>query len=155
MPLSVTSIRNARPGGKSIRLYDGDGLYPEVSPAGGKWFRLKYRFGEREKRLSLGVYPEVGLKDARERRDAARKLLANGIDPSENRKVQRTARAESVANSFEVVAREWFAKFSPAWVERHRERVMSRFERDIFPWIGAKPIAEVTAPEILTAVRRI
>jgi integrase len=136
-------------------MYDGHGLYLEVSPAGGKWFRLKYRFDGKEKRLSLGVYPEVGLKDARERREAARRLLANGVDPSENRKALKTARADCVANSFEGVAREWFAKFSSAWVERHRERVLSRFERDIFPWIGARPIADITAPEILIAVRRI
>ena len=89
------------------------------------------------------------------RRDAARKLLANGVDPSENRKAQKTARADGIANSFEVVAREWFAKYSSTWVERHRERILSRFERDMFPWIGARPIADITAPEVLTTVRRI
>ena len=108
MPLTDTSTRNAKPSGKPLRMYDGRGPYLEVSPAGGKWFRLKYRFDVKEKRLSLGVYPDVGLKDARERRDAARKLLANGINPSEHRKAQKAARADGFANSFEVVAREWF-----------------------------------------------
>jgi integrase len=155
MPLSDTSIRSAKPSEKPIRLYDSNGLYLEVSPAGGKWFRLKYRFDGKEKRLSLGVYPDVGLKDARERRDAARKLLANGVDPSDNRKAQKSARTDSIANSFEVVAREWFAEYSSTWVERHRERILSRFEHDVFPWIGARPIADITAPDVLTVMRRI
>ena len=91
---------------------DERGLYLEVSPTGGKWWRLKYRFGGKEKRLSLGVYPDVSLKDARDRRERARKLLADGIDPSENRKAQKLANADRAANSFEVVAREWIAKYS-------------------------------------------
>jgi integrase len=103
----------------------------------------------------LGVYPDVGLKDARDRREAARKLLANGIDPSENRKAQRSARADRAANSLEVVAREWFAKYSSTWSPSHTDRIVRLFERDIFPWIGPRPIGEVTAPEVLTLVRRI
>jgi integrase len=155
MPLTDTAIRNAKPGEKAIKLFDERGLYLEVSPAGGKWWRLKYRFDGKEKRLSLGVYPDVSLKDARERRDAARKLLADGIDPSENRKAQKSARADRAANSFEVVAREWYAKYSTTWAKDHGNRIIRRFERDIFPWIGGRPIAEVTAPELLTVVRRI
>ena len=110
MPLTDTAIRNAKPSEKPIRLFDGGGLYLEVSPTGGKWWRLKYRFDRKEKRLSLGVYPDVSLKDARVRRDASRKLLADGIDPSENRKAMKSARADRAANSFEVVARDWFAE---------------------------------------------
>jgi integrase len=155
MPLTDTAIRNAKPGEKTIKLFDERGLYLEVSPAGGKWWRLKYRFDGREKRLSLGVYPDVSLKDARERRDAARKLLADGTDPSENRKAQKSARADRAANSFEVVAREWYAKYSATWAKDHGNRIIRRFERDIFPWIGGRPIAEVTAPELLNVVRRI
>jgi Arm DNA-binding domain len=98
MPLTDTAIRNAKPGEKPIRLFDGGGLYLEVSPTGGKWWRLKYRFDSKEKRLSLGVYPDVSLKDARDRRDASRKLLADGIDPSENRKAMKSARADRSAN---------------------------------------------------------
>jgi integrase len=155
MPLTDTAIRNAKPGEKPIRLFGGGGLYLEVSPTGGKWWRLKYRFDGKEKRLSLGVYPGVSLKDARDRRDASRKLLADGIDPSENRKAMKSARADGAANSFEVVAREWFAKYSTTWAENHGDRIIRRFERDIFPWIGGRPIAEVTARELLVVVRRI
>jgi integrase len=155
MTLTDTKIRNAKPSDKPTRLFDERGLYLEVSPAGGKWWRLKYRFGGREKRLSLGVYPDVTLKDARERRDAARKLLGDGVDPSENRKAIRSAQSDRAANSFEVVTREWFGKYSPGWADSHASRVIRLFERDIFPWIGGRPIAEITAPELLTVIRRI
>jgi len=136
MPLTDTAIRNAKPGEKPIRLFDGGGLYLEVSPTSGKWWRLKYRFDGKEKRLSLGVYPDVSLKDARDRRDASRKLLAERIDPSENRKAMKSARTDRAANSFELVAREWFAKYSTTWAANHGNRIIRRFERDIFPWIG-------------------
>jgi integrase len=155
MTLTDTRIRNAKPGEKPMRLFDERGLYLEVSPAGGKWWRLKYRFGGKEKRLSLGVYPDVTLKDARERRDAARKLLGDGVDPSENRKAIRSAQSERASNSFEVVTREWFGKYSPSWAESHSVRVIRLFERDIFPWIGGRPVAEITAAELLTVIRRI
>jgi hypothetical protein len=155
MPLTDTAVRNAKPSGKPFKLYDERGLYLEVSPTGGKWWRLKYRFDGKEKRLSLGVYPDVKLKDARDRRDVARKLLADGIDPSENRKAQKSARADRASNSFEVVTREWYAKYSPTWATDHGKRIIRRFERDIFPWIGGQAIAEITAPELLTVVRRI
>jgi integrase len=155
MPLTDTAIRNAKPGEKPVKLFDERGLYLEISPTGGKWWRLKYRFDGKEKRLSLGVYPAVNLKDARNRRDEARKLLANGIDPSENRKAQKSARADRAANSFEAVAREWFAKYSPTWAASHASKIIQRLEKDVFPWLGGKPIAEITAPELLTALRRI
>lgn len=155
MPLTDTAIRNAKPSEKPVKLFDGGGLYLEVSPAGGKWWRLKYRFDGKEKRLSLGVYPDVSLKDARERRDASRKLLADGVDPSENRKAVKAARMDRAANSFEVVTREWFAKYSSTWAANHGDRIIRRFERDIFPWIGGRPIAEITARELLTVVQRI
>ena len=155
MPLTDTTIRNAKPSAKPAKLYDGGGLYLEVSPAGGKWWRIKYRFDGKEKRLSLGVYPDVSLKDARERRDTTRKLLANGVDPSENRKVQKTAKQYRAANSFETVAREWYVKHAPNWAEHHGNRVIRRLERDIFPWIGGKPISDITAPDVLSTTRRI
>jgi integrase len=155
MPLTDVSIRKAKAGEKSIRLFDERGLYLEISPSGGKWWRLKYRFEGKEKRLSLGVYPDVGLKEARERRDAARKLVADGVDPSENRKAQKAAKENREENSFEVVTREWFAKYSSTWVDYHGDRILKRFERDIFPWIGARPVSEITAPELLAVIRRI
>src|SRR5271170_2223747 len=155
MSLTNTTIRNVKSGKKPLKLFDERGLYLEVSPSGGRWWRLKYRFEGKEKRLSLGVFPDVSLKDARDRRDAERKLLADGIDPSENHKAQKSARADRAANSFEVVAREWFAKYSANWAVSHSDRVVRLFERDIFPWIGGRPIAEITAPDLLAVVRRI
>jgi integrase len=116
---------------------------------------LKYRFGGKEKRLSLGVYPDVGLKEARTRRDEARKLLADGTDPGENRKATKSAKVERAANSFEVVAREWHAINAPTWAASHADKIIARLENDVFPWLGAKPIADITAPQILAVVRRI
>lgn len=167
MALTDTAIRNAKPGSKPKRLFDAGGLYLEVSPSGGKWWRLKYRYAGKEKRLSLGVYPEVPLagrkdkasgawiKGARDRRDDARQLLAEGVDPGANRKALKSARMDRATNSLEVVAREWFAKYSPTWVKNHGNRIIKRFERDIFPWLGGRPIAEISAPELLATVRRI
>ncbi|MGC2617628.1 MAG: integrase arm-type DNA-binding domain-containing protein, partial [Acidobacteriaceae bacterium] len=155
MPLTDVVIRSAKPGAKVFKLYDSGGLYLEVSPSGGKWWRLKYRFGGKENRLSLGVYPETNLKTARDRRDAQRKLLAAGIDPSRSRKTEKSAQADRVANNFEQMTREWFDRFSPGWAPGHAARKMRLFERDIFPWIGPLPIAEITAPEVLSVLRRI
>ena len=155
MLLSDTAIRNAKPTAKPTRLYDRDGLYLEVSTSGGKWWRFKYRFAGKEKRLSLGVYPDVDLKKARRRTGETRRLLADGVDPSENRKAQKAASASRAANSFEVVAREWLAKQMPTWATNHGGRILARFERDIFPWIGGRAIAELSAPELLATLRRI
>lgn len=155
MPLTTTAIRNARPSDKARKLFDGGGLYLEVAPRGGKWWRLKYRYDGKEKRLSLGVYPDISLKDARDRRDEARKLLANGIDPSEHRKAAAAAKAERVGNSFEIIAREWYAKHSPNWSPSHSDRIIRRLERDVFPWLGGRPIANITAPQLLEVIRRI
>ena len=155
MPLTDITIRNAKPGPKPVKLFDERGMFLLVTPAGGKWWRLKYRFDGKEKLLSLGVYPDVGLKDARERRDTARKQLANGIDPSLNRKAQKSLRQIQVANSFETVSREWYEKHAPNWVASHGDRIIRRLERDIFPFIGKRPIGEVAAPELLDVIRRI
>jgi len=155
MPLTDTAIRNAKPGEKPAKIFDERGLFLLVTPAGGKWWRLRYKFDGKEKLLSLGTYPDTSLKDARTRRDDARKLLADGVDPGENRKAVKAARQVRAANSFEVVAREWYAKQAPNWAEHHGNRIIRRFERDIFPWIGGRPIADVTAPELLAAVQRI
>lgn len=155
MPLSDTAIRKVKPAEKSQRLYDSGGLYLEVSPAGGKWWRLKYRYGGKEKRLSLGTYPDTGLADARSKRDAARRLLAGGTDPGEHRKAEKAAGEDRAANSLEVVAREWHAKQATKWVKEHADRTMLRLENDIFPWLGKRPIAEVTAKDLLGAVNRI
>ena len=155
MPLTDTAIRNAKPGAKPAKLFDERGLFLIVTPTGGKWWRFRYKFDDKEKLLSLGVYPDVGLKDARQRRDDARKLLADGIDPGQNRKAMKAVKQDRAANSFEVITREWYGKHAPNWVEHHGDRIIRRFERDIFPWIGGRPIADVTAPELLAAMRRI
>jgi integrase len=155
MPLSDTSIRNAKPSDKPRKLADGGGLYIEVAPSGGKWWRFKYRFEGKEKRLSLGIYPDVGLKDAREKHAEARKLLAAGVDPSANKKATKAAQGERSANSFEVVAREWFGKHAPNWKENHSSKIIRRLEVDIFPWLGSTPVGEIAAPDLLAAVRRI
>lgn len=155
MALTDVGVRNAKPKDKLYRLFDERGMYLEISAAGGKWWRLKYRFGGKEKRLSLGVYPDVGLKEARERRDAARKLLANGVDPSIERKVQKAATVERSANSFEAVAREWFARQSPGWATTHADKIMGRLEKDVFPWLGGRAIAEIKPPDVLAVLRRV
>ena len=155
MALTDTAVRNAKPGAKPAKMFDERGLFLFITPSGGKWWRLRFKFDGKEKLLSLGTYPDTSLKDARDRRDAARKLLAAGTDPGENRKAMKLVRTDRAANSFEVVAREWFAKFKPNWVESHSNKIISRFERDIFPWIGGRPIAAVTAAELLAMARRI
>lgn len=153
MPLTDTAIRRAKPQAKAVKLFDGGGLYLEVNPAGGKWWRWKYRFGGKENRLSLGVYPDVSLKAAREKRDTARQQLAAGIDPGQARRAEKLAQAG--AESFEAIAREWHAKFSPGWVASHGDRILKRLEKNLFPWIGKRLIAEIKAPELLAVLRRI
>jgi len=155
MPLTDAVIRNVKPREKPLKLSDEKGLYLLVTPNGGRWWRFDYRFTGKRKSLSLGVYPDVGLKQARTRRDAARKLLADDIDPSKHRKIHKAEKLERMANSFEAVAREWFSKHSPNWATSHSGKILRRLEADIFPWIGSRPIAEVTAPELLTMLRRI
>jgi integrase len=155
MALTDMGVRNAKPTGKLYRLYDERGMYLEVSETGGKWWRLKYRFGGKENRLSLGVYPDVSLKEARDNRDEARKLLAKGIDPAIERKVQKAAKVERAANTFEAVAREWFALMLPNWAKSHSDKILARLENDVFPWLGGRPIADIKAPEVLTVLRRV
>lgn len=155
MPLTDLAVRKAAVRDKPYRLSDEKGLYLEVALSGSKYWRWKFRFAGKEKRLALGVYPEVSLAEARAARDGARKLLASGVDPSEARKAQKASRVELAENSFEAVAREWFAKYAPTWVDTHSEKIIRRLERDIFPWVGSRPIDKVTAPILLVCLRRI
>ena len=155
MSLSNTAIRNAKPGEKNRKMFDGRGLYLEVASSGGKWWRLKYRFDGKDKRISLGTYPDVSLKDARERCDAARRQIADRIDPSEVRRLEKATRVEHLANSFEAVACEWYAKHQPNWCKGHADRVITRLRKDVFPWIGTMPIADITAPLLLNTIRRV
>nr|VFJ55760.1 MAG: protein of unknown function (DUF4102) [Candidatus Kentron sp. FW] len=153
--LTDRQIKNLKHCEKVYRKCDAENLYIEVPPHGKKRWRFKYRHDNKAKMLSLGVYPLVSLSDARKRRDEARRLLASGIDPSENRKVQKAAQTERFANSFEVVAREWFAKHSPRWAKSHSDRVIRRLELEAFPWIGERPIDDITPSELRAVVERI
>ncbi|PJD90500.1 MAG: integrase, partial [Legionella sp.] len=140
---------------KPYKIADEKGLFMYVTTQGSKYWRFKYRFGGKEKLLALGVYDDVTLAKARIKRDEARKLLVDDIDPGEYRKSMKQVSDERSANSFEVVAREWFVKYSTTWVKSHADKIIQRFERDIFPWIGTKPISEVTPPVLLPVIRRI
>lgn len=155
MPLTELAIRKSKPADKPVKLSDEKGLFLLLTPSGGKWWRIKYRIAGREKLLSLGTYPEITLKDARERRDEIRKQLANGIDPSEHRKAKREASAERGENSLEVIARKWWQQQSSVWNHSHAHRILRRLERDIFPWLGQRPVADITPPELLSVIRRI
>jgi integrase len=155
MALTATTIRNAKPTDKPYKLSDGKGMYLVIGPSGSKLWRLKYRLLGKEKLLALGAYPEVSLKEARDKRDEARKQIATGHDPAETRRIQKSAAIGRAANSFEIVTREWLTKNSAKWVPNHTSKITTRFEKDVFPWIGQRPIAEVTAPELLAVLRRI
>ncbi|MBD5646513.1 MAG: integrase arm-type DNA-binding domain-containing protein [Desulfovibrio sp.] len=156
--LTDTAIRAAKPKEKRYKLADGEGLYIEVAPTGGKWWRIKYRFGGKEKRLSLGVYPAVGLKEARSRAGEIKELLRRGIDPGEERKA---AKAEAAAveiargQTFEAVAREWHSKKSPGWTPRYSRQILNRLEASIFPELGPHPIAELGAPDFLAMLHKV
>jgi integrase len=154
MPLTDLKIAKTKPQKKPRTLFDGDGLYLLVTPTGGKLWRFKYRIDGKGKLLAIGAYPEISLADARQRRDEARKQVAHGIDPGAVRKAQKQAETEET-ETFEVVAREWHTKFSPSWAASHADTTISRMERDLFPWIGKRPISEIKAPELLGALRRV
>lgn len=155
MALTDVKVRNAKPGEKQVKLSDSDGMYLLITPSGGKCWRLKYRVDGKEKVLALGTYPEVSLSEAREKRAAARKQLANGIDPGAVKKAKKAAAQAATENSFEVVAREWHDKFTSTWTEGHAVTIMARLEQNVFPWLGKMPIGEIEAPDVLATLRRI
>ena len=155
--LSATEIEKAKPGVTPKKLFDGGGLFLIVTPTGGKWWRFKFTFDGKEKTISFGVYPDISLAQAREKRESSRKLLAIGVNPSEDRKTAKAARVELLANSFETIAREWHKKQveNSEWTEEHSETIMTRMEKDMFPLVGAKPITEVTAKDIRGILDRV
>lgn len=155
MALTDLAIRKAAPADKPQRLFDGGGLYLEVSPAGGKWWRWKYRFAGKEKRLSLGTYPDTGLADARAKHAAARKLLAAGIDPGEQRKAEKVATQERSANTFAAVADELLLQRAKKLVAGSADRERRMLDKDLAPLVGNVPIADVSAPMLLRALRKI
>lgn len=156
-PLTDTKIRNARYP-KDKTLFDGGGLFMIVTPKGGKWWRFKYTYTGKSKMLSFGIYPDISLEEARERRLKARNLLANGIDPGEQRKEQKTAAAieqEAQQNTLERIAWQWFDIAKANWTEGHAITVESRMKRDIIPQLGKKLITEITAQDVLSALRLV
>lgn len=155
--LTDTKLKALKPSGKVQKLSDGGGLYIHVSPAGGKLWRLFYRFDGKQKTLALGKYPEVSLADARKLRDEARALIAQGVDPSAHkREAKATAAIEAadMANTFEAVARDWFSKKRTAWTEGHQKKILSRLENQLFPHIGNKQISALEASDYLAAVQK-
>ena len=155
MPLTDTAIKKAKPGAKPVKLSDGRGLYLLVSPSGSKLWRWKYRVLGKEKVMALGAYPDVSLAQAREGLDKARKVLAAGSDPMVVRKADKAATRAAAEESFEAVARMWWVHWKPARSEQHAGQVMRRFEADVFPHIGARPVAEIQAPELVAMVKAI
>jgi integrase len=154
MSLTDTAVRRAKAKKKPYKMFDSGGLFLLVMPSGGKWWRFKYRYAGKEKLLSLGVYPDITLKDARDRRDLERKKLTDKIDPAVNRAATKAAWAGNQANSFEVVAREWIKEKSSTWSESNKSKTERRLEVDVFPWLGGRPIADIAAPDLLTVLRR-
>ncbi|MBL1320106.1 MAG: tyrosine-type recombinase/integrase [Methylophaga sp.] len=161
MPLSDIKVKSLKAGikpdgtttSKPYRVTDEKGLYLEVTPKGGKRWRFKYRFGGKEKLLSVGTYPDVSLKAARVRRDDLRVQVADGVDPSELRKAEKVTTGG--LNSFEAIAREWHVKFSANWGKEYSTKTITHLEKNIFPWLGSKNINDITPPELLAALRRI
>lgn len=150
--LSDAAVRIAKAdAAKPIKLADGGGLYLLVHPNGSKYWRFDYRIHERRGTLAFGVYPDVGLREARDKRDEVRKQIAEGIDPKLTRQLEKS----SQANTFELVAREWHARQINSLTERHAARIIRDLERDVFPWIGDFPIASLEPPHVLTMLRRI
>lgn len=153
--ISDIQARKAKAQDKPYKLTDEKGLYLYITPQGGKLWRFDYRHEGKRKTLSFGVYPDVSLSDARDKRDDARKLIAAGGDPSAQRKALKAANAERAANSFEVIAREWHQTHMADKTEDHAKRTLTRLEKDVFPWMGARPLADIEALEILAVLRRV
>lgn len=155
MPLTDTTIRNTKPKAKPFKVTDSGGLYLLIMPNGSRWWRLDYRFGGKRKTLSMGTYPDVPLKLARERRDGARSLLAAGGDPGEQRKAVKKAKAEAGGNTFEALGHGWMSTRGKEWTASYASKTKSALERHVFPSIGSKPITEITAPDLLALLRAI
>ncbi len=151
--LTDVKVRNAKPREKAYKLADSGGLHLLVSEAGGRLWRLSYRFDGKQKTLSLGKYPDVSLLDARAGRDEARRQLVKGTDPGAVKKAKKQATAQE-KETFEAVALEWHKAFTSTWTARHAQTILSRLKHDLFPWMGSRPINEVKAPELLAVVRR-
>lgn len=155
MALTDPKVKQAKPENKSYKLSDEKGLFLLVMPGGAKYWRMKYRFAGREKMLSIGVYPEISLKQARVARDEARALLADNKDPSAKKRERKLATIDAEELSFEALSQQWFQKFSGPWSENHSNRVSNILKKELNPYIGKKHIGEITAPELVYAINKI
>lgn len=155
MALTDVVIRTTKPGARQRKISDEKGLYLLVHPNGGRYWQMKYRHAGKERTLSFGTYPDVSLADARKRRDEARAMLAHDVDPGEVKRANRLRQRQEAASSFEAVAREWFDRHLAGKAPSHRDKVVRRLERDVFPYIGHRPIADIKAPEVLEVARRV
>ncbi|QGY27436.1 tyrosine-type recombinase/integrase [Pantoea cypripedii] len=155
MALTDIQIRRAKPQEKPYTLSDGLGLALLINPDGSKGWRFRYRFNGKAKLMSFGSYSLVSLAEAREKRDIARKQVANDIDPVEERKAQKLAKQLSAENSFEAISREWHTNKADRWTVAYRDEIIKTFEQDVFPYIGNRPISEIKPLELLEVLRRI
>jgi integrase len=155
MALIDTRIRNAKPADKPYKLTDGGGLYIEINPNGSKLWRLRFRLAGKENVFAIGKYPDVGLAEAREKRDTAKKHIKNGINPAHHRKLERARLIKEHANTFEAVARGWLANNASHWAARTFQQRVHALERDVFPVIGALPIRQITPAHVLDIVKRV
>jgi integrase len=155
MPLTDTSIRKVKSASKPCKLSDGGGMYLLVMPDGGRYWRMDYRFVGKRRTLALGVYPIISLSEARSRRDKARELLANEIDPNAAKKERRRAARIASDNTFEAIAREWISNQRHRLAHRYSALILARLEGDVFPEIGSRPITEIDAPELLQMLRKV
>lgn len=155
MPLGEMNCRKAAAKAVPYKLTDGEGLYLFVTTTGARCWRFDYRFKEKRRTLAFGVYPDVSLAKARERRYDARKMLADGLDPAQVKKEEKKAAKLAQNSTFEVIGREWYANQMPGWKDSHADRVLGKLEQDVFPALGSRPIAEIEAPEILEMLRTI
>jgi integrase len=152
--LTAVAVKNAKPADRPYKLSDGGGMFLLVN-AVGKYWRLAYRFAGKQKMLALGPYPEVTLEAARKARDAARQLLRDGTDPGMVRKVDKLTARHKSENTFEAVAREWHGKYKATWTEHTANKNIRILEINVFPWLGSRPIGDVTTPELLAVIRRV
>lgn len=155
MKLTIRQIDTTKPKDKAFKLSDGGGLYLLVNPSGSKYWRLKYRFAGKEKLLAIGVYPDISLAQARSRREEAKKLLLEGKDPGQERKLEKLSRQLEVESSFEAIAREWYTRRFDRWSVSYREEMMRTFEKDVFPFIGHRPIKEIKPLELLEVLSKL
>ena len=155
MKLTDLACKAAKADIKTRRLFDGNGLYLEVTTTGRKYWRLKYRYGGKEKRYAIGVYPGVTLSEARESTEEAKRNLRQGIDPTYAKRTKKLELADSVANSFQNIAIEWFEAKEDEWTSKHAKNTKSRLEMHIYPYIGTRPINSITARELLETLRRV